>query len=341
MQFACLTSRLSRPSYRFRMEQMRPLLAERGHTLTPLLLPKKRWQRLRLFSQLSQYDAVIVQKRTFGWTELKTLRWAARCLVYDLDDAVFLKKAGQPGRSRRRRFAALSTAADLICCGNRFLAEEASRYNRNVRIIPTVIDTDRFCPPAGNQREEKGETACVTLGWTGSSSTSVYLEPLLPMLNRLDASVRLKIISDRLSPAIMQFPFRREFSFVPWSPEKEVPETAGFDIGMMPLPDDAWTRGKCACKALQYMALEVTAVCSPVGINSEIVTDGVNGFLPRTVEEWGRVLTALTQDATLRRRIGRAGRETVQAQFSLAVWGPQLAEALEEAVKKKAGQIAA
>jgi len=334
MKIACLTSRFTRPSYRFRMGQMLPYFAERRHTVTPFTLPSGGLRRLALFSRLSQHDVVIVQKRALGWLALKALQRSARCIVYDLDDAIFLNTDGRPHNFRKRRFAAMASAADMVVCGNEFLADYSRQYNPNVFIIPTAIDTERFRPAIKTGETPRSGEETVTIGWTGSKSTSVYLQPLLPVLNRLAGPVRLKLISDRISRDIKRFPLKIPQSRITWSPENEVAETAEFDIGIMPLPENNWTRGKCGCKALQYLALGVAAVCSPVGINRDIIAHGNNGFLARTADEWHATLQRLIDNPQRRRQVGSAGRQHAEANYALSYWGPLFVELVETAAQK-------
>jgi glycosyltransferase involved in cell wall biosynthesis len=348
MKILFLSTRQAKPSFRFRIEQMLPFFAGRGHECEVGFLAGNALARLFLYRRLPEFDAVVVQKRLLSRGEVFLIRRRTSRLVFDVDDAVMFDGRGERDRRRQARFAAIARAADLVLCGNEYLAQEARACGARVEIVPTVIDTERFHPdvaaggppvpgledPAGPGRPEPqaGSTRLVTVGWTGSSSTNRYLNELLPILAELAGTIRLKIITDstvgldfaRLGPV--------PHEVVRWSPENEVLEAATFEIGVMPLPNNPWTRGKCGFKALQYMGLGLPAVCSPVGVNRDIIRHGVTGFLPSSVDEWQSILGQLARDAGLRTLVGRAGRRRVEEAYSTAAMGPRLVELLEGAV---------
>jgi glycosyltransferase involved in cell wall biosynthesis len=326
MKIAFLATRPSKPSYRFRIEQMLPYFAARRHECNTFFLPANPWRRLLLYRKLGPYDVVVLQKRLLSRVELFALRSMARRLVYDVDDAVMYDSQGDEHRRRRGRFTATVLAADLVVCGNRFLAEETSRDTDRILVVPTCINTDAYRPGLRTDRSQG-----MTIGWTGSRSTNAYLNDILPMLSQLHPPVQLKIISDTVGG----FEFSRlghvTSVFVPWTPKIEILEAATFDVGLMPLPDNRWTQGKCGFKALQYMALGIPAVCSPVGVNRDIIHDGVDGIFAATQQDWFPVVARLLKDSFLREAIGRAGRRRVEEAFSLAAHGPRLVRAVEKA----------
>jgi glycosyltransferase involved in cell wall biosynthesis len=227
-------------------------------------------------------------------------------------------------------------AADLVVCGNGYLAAQAERFGGKTLIVPTAIDTDRFqpqdaCPTVASSPAVSAVAAPVVIGWTGSRSTTRYLNTVFPVLGRLRGNVELKVISDATDDLQYADLGRLRHRFVPWSAESEVAETAEFDIGLMPLPDDNMTQGKCGCKALQYMALGIPAVCSPVGVNCDIIQHGSNGFLPKSLDDWQTVLQCLVDNPALRAVVGRAGRQSAQARYSLRQIASQLVTAIERA----------
>ena len=185
-------------------------------------------------------------------------------------------------------------------------------------LIPTTIDTDLYRP----ERRRPRDDGTVTIGWTGSHSTARHLERLRPALTELAARqpFRLIVIGANTPPipgAVVEA--RR------WSAETEVDDLSDVDIGIMPLPDDAWSRGKCGLKALQYMGLGIPAVVSPVGVNTEIVVDGVNGLIAGTDDEWIDRLVTLMNDAALRKKLGSAARESVEQRYSAKQIAPKVA----------------
>jgi glycosyltransferase involved in cell wall biosynthesis len=237
-----------------------------------------------------------------------------RPIIFDFDDAIYRLHTSDVNRwfgwlKFPGKTAAICRMSSHITVGNQFLAAFARQYNPNVTIIPSSVDTVRYRPL---KRAESGGP--VVVGWTGSSTSLTYLEQFASVLRQLLArrAVEIRVISDR-EPVLPGVPitWRR------WSAASEAEDVGQFDIGIMPMPDDIWARGKCAFKALQYMAMEVPAVCSAVGTNTEIITHGENGFLATTADDWLRHLEELIDNALLRRRIGAAGRRTVECDYSM------------------------
>jgi glycosyltransferase involved in cell wall biosynthesis len=325
MKIAFLTTRPSKPSYRFRIEQMLPHFAACRHQCDTFFLATNAWGRLLVYRKLAAYDAVVLQKRLLSRLELLALRRMARRLVYDVDDSVMYTSAGDENSRRRARFSATAHAADLVVCGNQFLADEASRVTNRILVVPTCINTEAYRPGLATSKSQP-----LTVGWTGSRSTNAYLNEILPALSQLHGHVQLKIISDTVEGLDFTRLGHVPHTFVPWSPKCEIPETATFDVGLMPLPDNRWTQGKCGFKALQYMALGIPAVCSPVGVNRDIIHDGVDGFFAATHQDWFPIVARLLKDSFLREAIGRAGRRRVEAAFSLATHGPRFVRAIEK-----------
>jgi glycosyltransferase involved in cell wall biosynthesis len=323
MQIAFLSTRATKPSYRFRVERMLPYFAARGHYCETLFLHASFARRLSLYPKLRRFDVVFLQKRLLSRPELMLLRRSARTLVYDLDDAVMYESDGSEDRRRQTRFAAMMRAADLVVCGNQYLADEASRATDRVTIVPTCIDTDAYHPRLRHTNSDQ-----ITIGWTGSRSTNPYLNEILPILPRLHAPIAVKIISETLFGIDLSVLGALPRTFIPWSPASEA---ATFDVGVMPVPENRFTQGKCGFKALQYMALGIPAVCSPVGVNRDIIHDGLDGFLPRTRDEWFQTISRLVKDPFSRETIGHAGRRRVEAAFSLSDHGPRLVHAVETA----------
>jgi glycosyltransferase involved in cell wall biosynthesis len=327
MKIAFLTTRPSKPSYRFRIEQMLPYFTARRHQCDTFFLPTNAWGRLLMYRRLSSYDAVVLQKRLVSRVELFVLRSRSQRLIYDVDDAVMYDSNGDDHFRRRRRFAAMARAANLVVCGNQFLADEASRHTDRILVVPTCINTETYRPGLRTAHADG-----LTIGWTGSRSTNTYLNDIFHPLSQLHAPVHLKIISDTVDGFDFSQLGHVPHNFVPWTPKAEIAEAATFDIGLMPLPDNRWTQGKCGFKALQYMALGIPAVCSPVGVNRDIVHDGVDGFFATSLQDWFPIVSRLLKDPFLREAIGRAGRRRVEEAFSLAMHGPRFVRAVEKVV---------
>lgn len=323
MKILFVSTRQAKPSFRFRVEQVLPFFEAGGHECEVAFLPSSLWKRFALYRRMRRFDAVVIQKRLLSRAELSYVRCQTPRLVYDVDDAVMFNGSGVAEGKRQSRFQTMVRTADLTICGNEYLAEQAGRFTPRVTVVPTPIDTQRY-----RGGEAPLENDRLTIGWTGSRSTNRYLNELFGVLARLAEGVEVRIISD----AYDGFDFARlgkvPHTFVRWSPDVEIVETATFDIGVMPLPDDPWTRGKCGFKALQYMSLGIPAVCSPVGVNSRIITNGVNGFLASSADEWFCELSRLLGDSSLRVRIGAAARDRVATAYSLEIVGPRFVGAV-------------
>jgi glycosyltransferase involved in cell wall biosynthesis len=212
-----------------------------------------------------------------------------------------------------------------VVAGNPYLAARAKAAGaRRVEIVPTVIDLDRYpIRPAAR-------SGPLTVGWIGTPNTMEYLEGLKPVLRALAREVPMRVAAIGARPDQMQ---GEPFEAVPWSEDGEVDALRTFDIGVMPLPDTPWERGKCGYKLIQYMALGLPVVASPVGVNTEIVQEGVNGFLAADDETWKRALGALAGDGAMRQAFGQAGRQLVEQHYTLQVQAPRLARLITETVR--------
>jgi glycosyltransferase involved in cell wall biosynthesis len=331
------------PSSRFRVEQYLDYLRAKdiGYCLRPFynsstykILHKKgkfirkvislfRFTLKRIGDVLRarSYDIVFVHREShpFGGAIFERLFKAlAGRLVYDFDDSIFLPADTNAGGlnkvirffKRPSRISKIISLSDCVIAGNKFLAQYARRFNSNVTILPTCIDTDRYKPaqrPVNNQR--------VVIGWIGSPWTAIYLSLLDNVFAELQ---KMKDIEIRIIGANYGNCACPCISCRNWSLETEIKELQQFDIGIMPLSDDAWARGKCAFKIIQYMAVGIPAVASPVGMNLEVIEDGTNGFLALTDKDWIDRLSLLIKDEVLRKAMGMRGRRIVQEKYSVA-----------------------
>ena len=175
----------------------------------------------------------------------------------------------------------------------------------------------------------------VTVGWIGSPSTWAFVKPIVPLLTELMDSLNFTVKVVGAGPQTKSPP---RFEFLPWSEAEEIRFIQSMDIGIMPLPDEPWARGKCGYKLIQYMACGLPVIASPVGVNSSIVDHGKNGFLATTPQEWAEAITTLARDATLRRTMGAEGRRKIERAYSLAVHGPRLAGMLHEVMAESSGR---
>jgi glycosyltransferase involved in cell wall biosynthesis len=241
-------------------------------------------------------------------------------LVYDIDDAVYLPPPTGDNAVRRLlrsdwRVGVLCARAALVAAGNPTLAEYARRFTEHVEIWPTTIHMAVY-----GARPEPRPDAVPVVGWSGSASTVHYLRPLLPLLRDLQRRIpfRLLVVGARIELEGLEGECR------PWTAATEVASLHEMDVGLMPLDDTPWSRGKCALKALQYLAVGMPAVVADVGVNAAAVPDGRAGFVVRTDEEWADRLTALLRDPALRRRLGAAGRAHVAQHYSGEAWAPRI-----------------
>jgi glycosyltransferase involved in cell wall biosynthesis len=313
---------------RYRLAAFRPFLEREGHRLELCSWPRSWLSWLVGLSDLADTDLLILQRRLLRPWQLHRLRRAARWLLFDFDDALFLRDSyaakGLFSARRSAAFAATVRAADVVVAGNAFLHEQAAMWTNpdQVHTVPTCVDPTRY--PLGEHRRAES----VHLVWIGSSSTLRGLEqarPLLRELGRCCPGLRLEVICDR-------FPQFDHLSVVqrPWSEETEGADLSSADIGISWLPDDLWSRGKCGLKVIQYMAAGLPVVANPVGVQTELVQHGVNGFLAETPAQWTEVVGRLARDPALRQRMGMAGRRRVEAEYSVAAgaarWLTLLAE---------------
>jgi glycosyltransferase involved in cell wall biosynthesis len=303
---------------RYRVAAFRPYLEAAGHSLEIRELAGGFLNRLSVLRSVRDADVVVVQRRLLSLTELTVLRRSARRLLFDFDDAIWLRdsysgKGFEDGR-RARRFRLMASRADVIVAGNRFLAEEAAKHSDNVAVIPTCVDQTVY--PLATHDRPPGQ---VKLVWVGSSSTLQGLERNRDLLNAIGKAVpgaRLKVICDRF-PAFAHLPV----DTVRWDERTEPAELADADIGIGWVPDDPWSRGKCGLKLLQYQAAGLAVVANPVGVQADIARHGGTGLLATTAEEWVAAIRRLASDPGLRRQLGRAGREQVKQEYSVEAGG--------------------
>jgi glycosyltransferase involved in cell wall biosynthesis len=292
---------------RYRLAAIQPFLERAGHHLELRSFPRSWWAWIQLKRSTGHADAVVLQRRLLPAWQLHALRRAAARLLFDFDDAVFLRDSYAPKRMysprRLRRFANMVRRADAVIAGNGFLAKQAARWidSRWVHVIPTCVDPQGY-PTATHQRAGSG----VELVWIGSSSTLHGLERIRPSLEELGRrwpGLRLKLICDRFVETENLAVIRRA-----WSEPTEAVDLASADIGISWVPDDPWSRGKCGLKVLQYMAAGLPVVANPVGVQAEMVRHGETGFLATTADEWSAAVGRLAHDPSLRKRMGQAGR---------------------------------
>lgn len=287
--------------------------------------------RLGQLRRAGQADLIWLEKEALPWLPWgieRVLLPEAVPVVVDYDDAVFhrydLHRSASVRRLLGSKLDKLMASASLVMAGNRYLADRAQMAGSlRVEIVPTVVDLTAY-----SQRPEPLSAVCLKIGWIGTPSTwSEYMAPILSMLLQSAEAAGARLIAVGAGRAAKMHPLLDNF---PWTENSEVARIHAMDIGIMPLTDTPWARGKCGYKLIQYMACGIPVIASPVGVNAEIVEHGVNGFLATTETEWKEALQTLLSDPTLRRQMGQEGRRKIERNYSLQVWGPRVAQMLRQ-----------
>jgi glycosyltransferase involved in cell wall biosynthesis len=288
-----------------------------------------------------EFDLLWVEKEVFPYLPY----WIERLLlprslpyVVDYDDAVFHNYDLSSNLLIRlflgKKIDKVMSNAAVVVCGNDYLAQRAVCAGAvKVEVVPTVIDITRY-----HVSDNKAVTLPV-VGWIGSPSTQKYIRNMKSLLHRVCGDGRARIILIGASPDLVTELTGTDVEILPWKEDKEAQMITNLDIGIMPLKGGLWEKGKCGYKLIQYMASGLPVIASPVGVNTEIVEHGVNGFLAETYDEWEIALCTLINDSDLRLRMGRAGREKVERQYSLQVTGPKLVKLLIDAAETASSSV--
>ena len=318
----------------FENDELRAVLYEGGQVLNKVGAVMRNMKRRRdELSDAGDFDLVYIFREAAllgpPWFERKIAKSGVP-VVFDFDDAVFVSyKSPSNGYLSYLKFpgktAEICRLATHVMAGNEYLADYARQTNKNVTIIPTTIDTDKY-----EYLDRPADLETITIGWSGSFSTIQHLDTIRDVLQELahDEKFRLRVIGTPVYkiPGV-------DTEAIQWRSDSEIADLQQIDIGLMPLPDENWTKGKCGLKALQYMALGIPTICSPVGVNSTIIQDGVNGFLAAGKAEWIEKIKRLMHSVKLRRDLGHAGRETVEREYSATAIAPKVLEVFRSAVK--------
>jgi len=266
----------------------------------------------------NKYDIIFIFREAFFtgtyFFEKQFAKSKAK-IILDFDDAIWLPNSSKANKKiaflkNSNKTIELIKLSDLVIVGNKYLAEFSKQYNQNIKVIPTTIDMELV----HNQTKSHIPRSDVVIGWTGTHSTVVYLEAIEEVLEEIQRlrNVRFLIISDK-KPSFK----RIKVDFSPWSLQTEISGLLKMDIGLMPMPDDQWSKGKCGFKILQYASLGIPAVASPVGVNTTIIQDGENGFLAANKPQWIEKIIRLIDDLELRKTVGQNGQATVRENYSV------------------------
>lgn len=327
-------------SQRFRFEQYFDALRQAGFefTVSSFLSPRA-WKILYLkgyffekllailkgylkrtgdLFRMHRYDVVFIHREAspFGipWLEWFITKVFRKYTVFDFDDAIWLSNTSESNWITKffKRYSNVNKTmkwATVVAAGNKFLAAHAKHFNQHVVINPTTIDTDEH----HNEIKYHGDHK-FTIGWTGSHSTVQFLDEIFPVLEDLEKKFDFEF------HVIADFPPKFELKslkFVKWTKEHEIEDLLRLNVGIMPLPDNVWTQGKCGFKALQYMALGIPAVVSNVGVNAEIVDHDVNGCVCNTTDDWYQSLAKLMSDKPYLLRLSEHTREKIVKYYSV------------------------
>ncbi len=308
---------LEQPSYRHRMRSLIEPLQAAGWQVRAEQFPGGRyglrtWERRGL---LRWADVTVLHQIKLSSIEARIFAALSRRRVFDVDDAIYVRKPRRlgdiPDESawRKQKFAATCRWVDAVAAGNEVLAGVARDAAKEIVVLPTSIDTACY------EATFAGPAEPPTIAWIGSPENLIYLDMIRPALARLSKrhrGLKMRVICS-------EFPDWNdvEVERVPWSSATEAHSLAGAHVGVMPLTDDAWSRGKCAFKLLQYMAAALPCVASPVGANTEAVMDGINGYHASGVEEWESSLEKLIVSPELRASFGARGRQHVEQRYAL------------------------
>ncbi len=328
------------PGQRFRCEHFIPVLQAEGYEIRYayllsawddkyfykrgayffklLVFIKSFFRRIYHMCIARNYDMIFIYREAFmiGTTIFeRLLKRTSVPIIYDFDDSIWLNDTSEGNQNlawlkKTSKTNTIISLASAVIVGNEFLAEHARKFNSHVFVIPTTIDTNYHKPI------EKQECTTLCIGWTGSETTVKHFTLLENVLFKIK-----KKYGDRVKFMLISNNFYEnkelDVQTTFWNAEEEIVQLSHIDIGIMPLPNDEWSRGKCGFKGLQYMAMEIPCIMSAVGVNTEIIEHGVNGFLAHNNDEWEEYLTLLIDNSELRKTIGKQGRKTVKERYSI------------------------
>lgn len=340
MNILFIVPRLDKASTRYRVSQYRPLLEAKGLRCEIISLPEGLNNRMKLWLSCQTYDLVVLQKRLLSGWDFFWLRKNSQKLVFDIDDAIMFSDSEEQGtkaKGRTKKFQRTINKVDLIISGNNYLRDcvlksfkDSNTSNQAVddlkkevpvEVLPTPIDLNRY------HRKQYSQKETITIGWIGSKVTLRYLENIKPVFEELGKKYQnlvLRIVSDEFieSDSI-------KVEQIKWTEDNEIHDLHEMDIGIMPLSDNEWTRGKCSFKLLQYMAVGIPVVCSPVGMNREVVIDGEHGYWAENMEDWFGKLSMLIENPSLRKKMGEAGHEQIRMNYNLEKYADNLLKIFE------------
>jgi glycosyltransferase involved in cell wall biosynthesis len=310
---------------RYRVLQYLPFFHAAGIGTEVFEFPERAADWPSLWEYLKNGDVIFVQRKRLPRSVLLFLKRLKKRIVYDFDDAVMFKNSLSKNPYSLRRtmsFKRMLHYTDLVIAGNEFLKQEAEKYHRNAKALPTPVDAERY------REKTSYKSEIINIGWIGDHGSIHYMESykdVWEVMGRKYKNVVLTIICDT-------FIQTKDISLrkVQWNYEREIDDLMSLDIGVMPLFDDLWSKGKCGFKIIQYLGVGAPAVCTPVGINRDVVEDGVNGLWASTKDEWVEKLSTLVENVSLREKMGREGRRKIMDMYTVQACAPKLIKWIEE-----------
>ncbi len=324
MNLLVITNNTSRPSFRQRIKIHLQTLHRNGINCEVAKLPSEELKRLRLFKQAANFDCILLQKKCLNFLDTICLRKYSKKIIYDLDDAIMYSpnRPTKDNTSHFKLFRRTVKSVDMVIAGNLYLAEHVKRFNNNVRVLPTGLDIKDY-----DQSTDMASERQIRLAWIGSKSTLKYLIGIKPALEELGArfpNVVLRIIcNDFFNLENM------EVEKLHWSLDNQAKYLATADIGLAPLPDNRFTKGKCGFKILQYQAACLPVITSPVGVNAKYVNEGVTGYLASDNNQWIDRISKLIENSKLRKQMASAAKIQV-AKFDSNIIGARLSKLIAD-----------
>ncbi len=320
-----LAKRKASASTRYRCLHYFPFLERAGFKPEHINTKGGLIKKFRILYKVKKADAVVVARKTFTWPFRSLVHRCSKNLIFDFDDAIFVRSSGEKSVLRQSRFKAMLKRVDHVWAGNRYLETMALKYCPSVEVLPTAVDLDRY-----HLNTEKSENH-IDIVWIGSSSTKKYLKRLIPVLDKaaeLFPGIRLKIIAD--------FDLEtRKIKTVPiaWSEETEGAEIGSSHIGISMMTEDPWSNGKCGLKVIQYMAASLPVIATNNGAHKEIIEHEKSGVLVNNEAEWLDALSDLIKNKEKRDTLGQRGFETVTQRYSLETTSQQMIDSLNRLIR--------
>lgn len=304
------------PSVRFRVLPFIHIWKNQGIDVSYFKLPKTLIKKIPFYFKLPKADVIILQKKLVSKSELFLIKTKAKKICFDFDDAVWTShpsvkltlKIKKKNFKNRTRLLNIVKNVDLVICGNQYLCSNIWDFTPNTLILPTSIDIDKYCPTP----QEKTEKKNFVVGWIGTNSNIFFMKNIFESIKKIEG-IQIKVVSNKN----LNVNLPRGVIFEIWDANREVEQIRSFNIGLMPLLDDEYTRGKCGFKIIQYMSCGVVPIASDVGFNRDIISHGQDGFLVKKEHEWIKYIQMLREDVSLQKKMSTNARKKIEKNFNI------------------------